>query len=214
METMNKVQLRAACKAAGITGYGNMSNDAMRGALAAVAPALQPAAAPAPAASLAAAPVVRAPAAPSARREDKNGVTRPLPGGKCAAVWELQDEMGNLPATELRPRDLRLRFALAHDRHFTELRGVDGAPAGATLVVEDLRSGKLELVDTVARAHQVLLSLGAPDTLREFAFVAQWHALDDATRRARYSKYACHELHLFLHFRDPEFFARCELEGA
>ncbi|WAS94229.1 hypothetical protein [Nannocystis punicea] len=113
-----------------------------------------------------------------------------------------------LPATELRPRDLRLRFALAHDRHFTELRGVDGAPAGATLVVEDLRSGKLELVDTVARAHQVLLSLGAPDSLREFAFVTQWHALDDATRRARYSKYACHELHLFLHFRDPEFFAR------
>ncbi|MCY0989073.1 hypothetical protein OV203_18195 [Nannocystis sp. ILAH1] len=113
-----------------------------------------------------------------------------------------------LPATELRPRDLRLRFALAHDKHFTELRGVDGAPAGATLVVEDLRSGKLELVDTVARAHQVLLSLGAPDTLREFAFVTQWHALDDATRRARYSKYACHELHLFLWFRDPEFFAR------
>ncbi|MDC0718378.1 hypothetical protein [Nannocystis bainbridge] len=113
-----------------------------------------------------------------------------------------------LPATDLRPRDLRLRFALVHDQHFTELRGVDGAPAGATLVVEDLRSGKLELVDTVARAHQVLLSLGAPDTLREFAFVTQWHALDDATRRARYSKYACHELHLFLHFRDPEFFAR------
>ncbi|PCC71250.1 hypothetical protein SAMN02745121_04789 [Nannocystis exedens] len=113
-----------------------------------------------------------------------------------------------LPPTELRPRDLRLRFALAHDRHFTELRGVDAAPAGATLVVEDLRSGKLELVDTVARAHQVLLSLGAPDTLREFAFVTQWHALDDATRRARYSKYACHELHLFLYFRDPEFFAR------
>ncbi|MCY1056787.1 hypothetical protein [Nannocystis sp. SCPEA4] len=113
-----------------------------------------------------------------------------------------------LPATELRPRDLRLRFALAHDQHFTEVRGVEGAPAGTNLVVEDLRSGKLELVDTVARAHQVLLSLGAPDTLREFAFVAQWHALDDATRRARYSKYACHELHLFLWFRDPEFFAR------
>jgi hypothetical protein len=105
------------------------------------------------------------------------------------------------------PRDLRLRGALDPAGHFSETRRVDGAPAGATLVVDDVRSGKLELVDTTARAHQVLLSLGAPDPLREFGFVGQWHALDDAARRARYSKYACHELHLFLYFRDPAFFA-------
>lgn len=113
-----------------------------------------------------------------------------------------------LPDSDLRPRDLRLRLALQHDAHFAEERRVDPAPAGTTLVVDDLRSGKLELVDTTARAHQVLLSLGAPDPLREFGFIAEWHHLDDATRRARYSKYACHELHLFLHFRDPAFFAR------
>ena len=112
-----------------------------------------------------------------------------------------------LPETTLQPRDLRLRLALAHDGHFSEERRVEGAPAGARLVVEDLRSGKLELVDTIARAHQVLLALGAEETLREFAFVTQWHTLDDATRRARYTQYACHELHLFLHFRDPAFFA-------
>lgn len=111
-----------------------------------------------------------------------------------------------LPERAVRPRDLRLRLALAHDGHFAEERRVEAAPAGARLVVEDVRSGKLELVDTTARAHQILLSLGAPDTLREFAFVTQWHALDDATRRARYSKYACHELHLFLYFRDRPFF--------
>lgn len=113
-----------------------------------------------------------------------------------------------LPEREAAPRDLRLRLALDRDGHFAEERRIEGAAAGERLVVEDVRSGKLELVDTVARAHQVLLSLGAPETLREFGFVAQWHTLDEATRRARYSKYACHELHLFLHFRDPEFFAR------
>lgn len=113
-----------------------------------------------------------------------------------------------LPATPLHARDLRLRLALAHDGHFSEERRVDGVDTGATLVVEDLRSGKLELVDTTARVHQVLLALGAPDGLREFNFLTQWHSLDEATRRARYSKYACHELHLFLYFRDREFFAR------
>jgi hypothetical protein len=105
-------------------------------------------------------------------------------------------------------RDLRLRLALDPAGHFAEDRGVDAAPAGTQLVVEDVRSGKLELVDSTARAHQVLLSLGAPDPLREFGFVAEWHRLDDAARRAKYSRYACHELHLFLAFRDPDFFAR------
>ncbi len=113
-----------------------------------------------------------------------------------------------LAATPLRPRDLRLRLALAHDGHFSEERRVDGVTTGTTLVVDDLRSGKLELVDTTARAHQVLLALGAPEALREFAFLTQWHSLDDTTRRARYSKYACHELHLFLYFRDRDFFDR------
>lgn len=113
-----------------------------------------------------------------------------------------------LPELELTPRDLRLRLALPHERHFREERRVEGAPAGATLVVDDLRSGKLELVDTSARALQVLLSLGAPEALREFSFLTEWHTLDERTRRARYSKYACHEVHLFLYFRDPDFFAR------
>ena len=113
-----------------------------------------------------------------------------------------------LPERGLSPRDLRLRLALDHERHFREERRVDGAPAGAVLVVDDLRSGKLELVDTSARALQVLLSLGAPEALREFSFLTEWHALDERTRRARYSKYACHEVHLFLYFRDPDFFAR------
>jgi len=113
-----------------------------------------------------------------------------------------------LPETDLQARDLRLRLALDPGQHFSEERRVEGASAGSTLVIDDVRSGKLELVDTTARAHQVLLALGAPSTLREFDFVTQWHNLDDSTRRARYGKYACHELHLFLYFRDPAFFER------
>ncbi len=112
-----------------------------------------------------------------------------------------------LAETSLHARDLRLRLALDPAGHFSEERRVEGAIAGSTLVVEDVRSCKLELVDTTARAHQILLALGAPEPLREFGFVTQWHTLDEATRRARYGKYACHELHLFLYFRDPAFFA-------
>jgi hypothetical protein len=116
----------------------------------------------------------------------------------------------DLPLAErpLRPRDLRLRLALDPDGHFVEVRRAEPAPAGARLVVEDVRSGKLELVDTTARAHQILLSLGAPDQVRELGFLARWHSLDEAARRDRYARFACHEVHLFLYFRDRAFFDR------
>ena len=41
----------------------------------------------------------------------------------------------------------------------------------------------------------------------ELAFITRWHAtMPDAERRERYSTYACHELHLFLYFKDRPFF--------
>ncbi len=117
--------------------------------------------------------------------------------------------LADLPLAErdVAPRDRRLRAGLDPARHLAEERRVEGLPAGAQVVVEDTASGKVELVDTVARAHQLLLTLGADGTLREFAFVASWHALSDAERRSTYSKHACHELHLFLYCKDPAFFA-------
>ncbi|MBX3232244.1 MAG: hypothetical protein KIT84_18980 [Labilithrix sp.] len=112
-----------------------------------------------------------------------------------------------LPPAPLRARDLRLKLALDPARHFAEQRRIDGAPAGTPLVVPDVRSGKIELVDTLARAHQLLTTLTSdPTELRELSFVTEWAALDEATRRARYSKYACHELHLFLWKKDRAFF--------
>ncbi|MFO0736312.1 MAG: hypothetical protein U0270_10540 [Labilithrix sp.] len=112
-----------------------------------------------------------------------------------------------LPAREPRARDLRLRLALDPARHYHEARRIDGVPAGTTLVVPDVRTGKIELVGTLGRAHQLLVTrLGDASSLKELSFVTEWPSLDDATKRARYSKYACHELNLFLWRKDPAFF--------
>jgi len=116
----------------------------------------------------------------------------------------------DLALAEIAPahRDRRLRLALDAAGHFAEERRVEALPAGATIVVDDIRTGKLELVDTLARAHQVLLTLGGNEALREFTFVTQWSHLDAAEQQRKYSKYACHELDLFLSEKDPAFFAR------
>ena len=111
-----------------------------------------------------------------------------------------------LPASEASPRDLRLRLALDPAGHFAEDRRAAAAPAGAPIVVEDVRTGKVELIATLERARGLLQLLGAGNALQELAFLCAWSSFDDATKRARYGKYACHEVHLFLWRKDRAFF--------
>lgn len=112
-----------------------------------------------------------------------------------------------LPPSETSPRDLRLRLALDPAGHFVEDRRAVAAPAGAPIVVEDVRTGRVELIATLERARTLLQLLGAGDGLEELAFLCSWSSLDEGTKRARYSTYACHEVHLFLWRKDPAFFA-------
>jgi hypothetical protein len=87
-----------------------------------------------------------------------------------------------------------------------ERKDVVGLAAGDSLVIDDLATARAELVDTVGKAYRYLLALSGDADLREWGFVATWHERSDADKRATYSKYACHELHLFLHAKDRAFF--------
>ncbi len=114
----------------------------------------------------------------------------------------------SLPEQPLVPRDQRLMRALPPDAHITQRRQIDPCRAGETVIVQDAATAKIHIVDTVERAHSYLLSLGADTTLREFEFVTRWHKLGEAERSEKYSKHACHELNLFLYFRDRTYFNR------
>ncbi len=111
-----------------------------------------------------------------------------------------------LAETPLDPRDRRLELALDPARHARQAKQIAPLVAGDRLVIEDLATAKLHLLDSIERAHGYLLALRDDATLREFAFVARWHALADHERRELYSKYACHELHLFAYCKDRPFF--------
>ena len=111
-----------------------------------------------------------------------------------------------LAEAPLAPRDLRLHLALDPQTHVKQDKLVVPLRPGDALVIEDLATAKVHLIDSVERAHAYLLALRDDPTLREFGFVTRWHVLADAERRELYSKYACHELHLFLYFKDRAFF--------
>jgi len=142
-------------------------------------------------------------------------VTVPLAElGRATAVTVIVDDPAGslmrrvwLAETSLEPRDLRLRVALDPARHALQKKTITPLRAGGVLNIADLATAKLHLIDTVEKAHAYLLALGADATLREFAWITRWHAMTEADRREHYSKYACHELHLFLYFKDRPFFS-------
>ena len=146
---------------------------------------------------------------------DERGVVRiprPSLAGATTVTIVVDDSAGvtlrrvHLTEAPLAPKDLRLRHALDPARHATQKKAITPLALGERLVIEDLATAKVHLLDTVERAHAYLLALREDATLREFAFVTRWHMLPDAERRELYSKYACHELHLFLYFKDRLFF--------
>ena len=111
-----------------------------------------------------------------------------------------------LPDAAAKFLDLRLARGLDPDSHFTQQRQVSVVPKGARLVIPDVTSSRFEIYDSLARVYALYSTLSKNAVLAEFRFLLDWPTLDAAGKRAKYSKYACHELNFFLSRKDPEFF--------
>ncbi len=111
-----------------------------------------------------------------------------------------------LPARELAVRDLRLSAALAVDRHVREDRRLQALPAGATLAVADRATTRVELVDSVDKLYRALCALSGDADLAAWDFLPRWGALPRAEKLTLYSRHACHELALFIYFKDRPLF--------
>lgn len=105
-------------------------------------------------------------------------------------------------------RDLRLEDVLDPATHVSQVRQITPLDAGDELVVRDIASATVDVIKTVAEVHGLYCAISGDPTLPELGFVGRWHDLGETRRRELYSKYACHELHLFLYFRDHAFFER------
>ncbi len=102
--------------------------------------------------------------------------------------------------------DLRLSRALDPAKHYRETRGIELVREGATLEVDTRLSDALQSYDTLEDVWAYFRASNVDQRLDGFAFLLRWPKLPIEEKRALYSKYACHELHMFLHEKDPEFF--------
>ena len=119
----------------------------------------------------------------------------------CARHLPLADAM-------VKRTDRRLKDPLPVDQHFTQKKQITVLKPGQSATIVDPGSARLEGYDNIPAVYRLYVTLSNNADLREFGFIANWNKLDDEQKRAKYSKYACHELHVFLKHKDPAFFEK------
>ncbi|MDP6424647.1 MAG: hypothetical protein QGG14_07880, partial [Planctomycetota bacterium] len=112
------------------------------------------------------------------------------------------------PEQTLTPRGRELARALDGKTHVTERRRIEFVPKDGRAVVKDITTVEMETYDSLSKVYRLFASLTGNGDLAKFAFVLLWPELKLEEKRALYDEHACHELHFFLHEKDPEFFAQ------
>ena len=114
------------------------------------------------------------------------------------------------------PRDIRFHSGLDADRPTTIAKtaqiirpgdiaagkATNDAPAAQTT----LRTKTYAALPDLFRLLKSLSIYDEYDSFADFEFVSKWASLPAAEKNALYGKYACHELDLFLYFKDRKFF--------
>lgn len=111
---------------------------------------------------------------------------------------------GELP---LEPRSRALARALDATKSFTEIRQIEFLDGGTTTRLDRSSEGEFEVYDDLSSVFQLFMSLSGDQGVADFSFLTRWSGLDASSKLALYSEYVCHELNLFLHQKDREFFS-------
>lgn len=111
-----------------------------------------------------------------------------------------------LPEVATKFNDLRLAKALDPAKPFTQRKEISVLAKGEQLTLGDILTSDLETYDTLGGIHSLFTSLSGGGPLANFAWLLNWPKLKDDEKRAKYSEFACHELHFFLSRKDAAFF--------
>jgi hypothetical protein len=112
----------------------------------------------------------------------------------------------SLPETPTKFADLRLKNGLDPAKHFTQQKQVTILDADKPLTLDDPAGSRFETYDSLAKVYGLYTTLSKDPKLAEFSFILRWSKMKVEEKQELYSKHACHELHFFIHQKDPEFF--------
>lgn len=113
-----------------------------------------------------------------------------------------------LPETPALLRDRRLARPFDAAKHHLGTRRAAALMKGAEATIENVLDADWRAFTTLEDAHAFLFGATGSDRLREMAGLLDWPDFDGKAKLAFWSDHACHEVHLFIARRDPEFFAK------
>jgi hypothetical protein len=103
-------------------------------------------------------------------------------------------------------RDRRLALTLDPAKHLVEERRIELVDAGGTVTFTDAANAGVENYDSLDDVFRLFTTRSGDAELAKFEFLLRWPKLSADEKLAKYSEYACHELHVFLRAKDPEFY--------
>ena len=110
-----------------------------------------------------------------------------------------------LARAPLAVRDNRLAAPLPAADNLCEVRVLEPL-SDPSVLVEGHGAPRYEVVGTIDGLYRALCSLSGDEDLARWSFLARWSELDREQRLAIYDEHACHELSLFVRFKDRELF--------
>ncbi|MGD8836089.1 MAG: hypothetical protein PVJ19_14190, partial [Desulfobacteraceae bacterium] len=113
-----------------------------------------------------------------------------------------------LDGKSIQTRELRQAQGLDPEKHFVERKKMTALMSGETIQLKDITTSEFEIYDGLKKAYNFMMTVKNDPTLREFGFIVAWPDMTRDEQLEKYTKYACHELNVFLYHKDPDFFSR------
>jgi hypothetical protein len=125
-------------------------------------------------------------------------------------------EIHPLPSANVPTKDLTLKSQLKKDSFYSINRGSHNLSKGEKVIVKDITSNDFQVVDSVQKLFDIqkalILCNGSDNEnggYNFWSFIRDWGTFSEEEKLKKYDKFACHELNVFIYFKDPSFFKTC-----
>ena len=96
------------------------------------------------------------------------------------------------------------------EKYYNESRLCENITSGSKVSIDDITSTEYVIIDSLDKVkkiqNEVVTILGQSKSDEDLDFLLNWNQLADEDKNKKYSKFQCHEVNLFLYFKDPGYF--------
>lgn len=109
-------------------------------------------------------------------------------------------------------RDLSLTDPLSEEKYYREVRNSENVKKDHKFRIEDITSTDYIIIDSLDKVRRVQDEIrkvhSKPLSGSDLFFLLKWNTFDEEEKHKKYNRYMCHEVNLFLYFKDREYFEK------